>query len=331
MAREIGSEFWDVPQSEADSALFPDTAQWYLSGRYAEKAVIRELCGVRTVAMPSWCCESMIQPFAGAGITVRFYPVYFRQGLRQEIRTDCDALFLMDYFGYTGAAPDLSGYHGVVIRDLTHSLLSRSYADADYYFGSLRKWCGVLTGGYAWGSGIRPAASGDARYAALRKAAMEEKRRFIDQGETGPKDYLAQYAHAEERLEQEGIFQGDPRDAAAAKKLDADFIRARRRKNACVLMDALPDMLMFPSLQQEDTPMFVPVLVPDGKRDQLRRALISQAIYCPIHWPESPLHRLDDRERFIYQNELSLVCDQRYDETDMQRTVDAIRRFLAEA
>ena len=63
----------------------------------------------------------------------------------------------------------------------------------------------------------------------------------------------------------------------------------------------------------------------------LRRALISQAIYCPVHWPESPLHRLDGRERFIYQNELSLVCDQRYDETDMQRTVDAIRRFLAEA
>ena len=81
--------------------------------------------------------------------------------------------------------------------------------------------------------------------------------------------------------------------------------------------------------------MFVPVLVPDGKRNELRRHLINNEIYCPIHWPVSEYHmggshKLDDKTENIYANELSLVCDQRYIEEDMNRMVDVIREFWKE-
>ena len=149
---EIGSEFWDAPICDCKNDLFPISTQWYISGRSALNAIVSEIVhkGCRNIAMPSWCCESMFIPFVNAGIEVFFYPVYFKDGLVQKYNFMCDALFLMDYFGYSSTPPDLSGYKGIVIRDVTHSLFSKRYSDADYYFGSLRKWCGVWTGGYAW-------------------------------------------------------------------------------------------------------------------------------------------------------------------------------------
>ena len=101
MMREIGSEVWDVPIIQAQNTLFPESIQWFLSGRSALKAIINEIKDCHTVSMPSWCCDSMVKPFLDAGMVVRFYPVYWRDGLIQEIKCDCDVLFLMDYFGYT--------------------------------------------------------------------------------------------------------------------------------------------------------------------------------------------------------------------------------------
>lgn len=331
--REIGSEFWNVPTVNRDAGIVPDSAQWYLSGRSALQAVIRDLKDCRTVSMPSWCCDSMVKPFLQAGMDVRFYPVYFKGGLVQDIRFDADVLFLMDYFGYTSDAHEMSSYNGIVIRDMTHSIFSAAYQDADYYFGSLRKWCGVWTGGYAWARDhhrlvMEP--NGDDGYAALREAAMLRKAEYIN-GQRTDKEYLKMLNQAEEALEKVGIAPACDRDIALARKLDVEFIRSRRRANAEVLRAAFPELLIFRGQRAPDCPLFVPILVPDGKRDALRRYLIDNEIYCPVHWPVSEYHRLHEEEKYIYDNELSLVCDQRYIEEDMNRMAGVIKRFWKEA
>ena len=88
---------------------------------------------------------------------------------------------------------DFSDYSGVVIRDLTQSIFCKTYNDADYYFGSLRKWCGILTGGFAFGqnldfdmSAIVPA---NKSYLNLRKQSMESKELYIA-GKTSKKDFM---------------------------------------------------------------------------------------------------------------------------------------------
>lgn len=331
--REIGSEFWDVPVGTVPNGLFPESTQWFLSGRSALQAILHELKDCHSVAMPSWCCDSMVKPFVDAGFEVRFYPVFWQNGLRQEISTNCDVLFLMDYFGYTGPSPDLRGYHGVVIRDVTHSLFSVSYQDADYSFGSLRKWCGIWTGGFCWtqdGHQISTGESDDSGYTALRETAMTQKAAYIF-GQRADKDYLKVFDAAEELLEHAGISPAAERDVQLARRLNAEEIKNRRRANANVLRRAFPDWLVFPTMQKSDCPMFVPVLVPDGSRDALRRHLIAQDIYCPVHWPVSAYHILDGTMTDIYQNELSLVCDQRYTEQDMTRMIETIRQFRKEA
>lgn len=339
MMKEIGSEFWDVPLIEQEINIFPKTTQWFLSGRSALQAIVKELLvkAKKSVAMPSWCCDSMIKPFVDAGMEVSFYPVYSDKVFNQDTNTDCDVLFRMDYFGYTG---DVAVSHPCVVRDVTHSVFSRNYSDADYYFGSLRKWCGVWTGGFAWakdGRQFEIADSDDKGYTLLRKKAMELKESYINDVPDAngnrffDKGYLSVYNKAEELLEDIGIAAASDRDVKCAQTLDIAFIKSRRRKNAEVLMQAFAEQLIFPSLKETDCPMFVPILVPGGKRNALRRFLIDHEIYCPVHWPVSPYHKLQKGpETDLYDNELSLVCDQRYTEQDMFRIVETIHEFWKE-
>ena len=334
---EIGSEFWDVPVKSENNSIFQDGIQWYISGRSALKALLNGMENIKSVSMPSWCCDTMIRPFTDSGIKVDFYPVYFRDGLVQEISFGSDALLVMDYFGYGSEAPDLSEYDGTVIRDVTHSIFTEDRRDADCYFGSLRKWCGVWTEKKKKKNDGTEFLRGDLDlkyYSELRRDAMEKKEQYINgvltDGRSSGKGYLEIFGKAEDYLETAGITQASERDVLLAGKLDVEFIKERRRANAGILMDAAKDMLIFPELRENDCPLFVPVLVPGGKRNELRKYLIDHEIYCPVHWPVSGLHRLGDREREIYDSELSLICDQRYTEEDMERIAETIKQFWRE-
>ena len=326
--REIGSEFWEVPVRETETGLFPATVQWYGSGRAALRAVLADRPEIRTAAVPAWCCDSMIAPFLQAGIDVRFYDAFPGTGPVPA----CDALLSLNYFGYGGTGEE---EHPCVIRDVTHSLFSQSRAEGAYTFGSLRKWCGIRTGGFAWAADGHPLPSGgapDKEYLQLRWTAMEQKARYLEDPAADPeKKYLALFSAAEERLDGgTGIDGADPRDIELAARLDADRIRAARRRNARLLMEAFPEWLLFPELREDDCPLCVPVRVPGGKRDALRRFLIDRQIYCPVHWPLTALHRVSPAAAEIMENELSLVCDQRYNEDDMARIIETVRAFWKE-
>ena len=110
-------------------------------------------------------------------------------------------------------------------------------------------------------------------------------------------------------------------------------VKDKRRCNAQILTDGLKDIdgiKVFADFQDEKKcPLFVPVVIEDGKRDALRSYLIGKDIYCPVHWPLSEYHvGLSARANRIYMQELSLVCDQRYESEDMERTVQEIRKYM---
>lgn len=323
--REIGSEFWSVPVTKSDNRLFPEHTQFFLSGRSALNAILKHK-GFRTAALPSWCCDSMIKPFLDAGIQITFYPVI---GTRQNITNmQCDVMLVMDYFGFSGYSTVPDGYTGVVIRDVTHSLFSGKYDDADYYFGSLRKWCGVYSGGFAWSNkGVieRPQGNNE-EVIRLRKEAMMQKAAYI-QGKTSQKDYLRLFTCAEEQLDEiAGIFQAADEDMDRIRHMDVEYVRQKRRENASVLMEGLTPYCLFQELKSNDCPLFVPIVV--EQRDALRKWLISHDIYCPVHWPLSNMHTLNQNEKDIYLSEISLVCDQRYDTEDMMRIVEVVKEGL---
>lgn len=256
---EIGSEFWSVPVQKNANELFPRQTQWYLSGRSALNAILSSVRG-HTAALPSWCCDSMIKPFLDHGMQVCFYSV---NGSEQNLQgVDADVLLVMDYFGFTGYSKVPKEYRGIVIRDVTHSMFSTQYSDAHFIFGSMRKWCGTWTGGFAWSNceySIPEAKEENFQVINLRKQAMTEKQQYMV-GNTDSKAYLDLFAQAEECLDgMMGYASADSRDIDVALHINASLIRNARRDNAAVLMEELKDYCIFTELKENDCPLFVPI------------------------------------------------------------------------
>ena len=334
--KEIGSEFWDIPVG-GKTISFPPGTEYFLSGRAALSHIINDIKAtgrIESVLLPSYLCETMITPFTREGITVKTYPVYAENGrLKKDLpdKCDADAVLLMDYFGFASeyAAPE---YSCTVIRDMTHSVFTEIPDDAGYSYGSLRKWAGFYTGGFAWKKNSEsfsiPMTEGiNEEFVSLRREAMDMKWEFL-QGKRGDKQYLETFARAEKALDANPFGMADVEDLINITMLDAEKIKTKRRKNAALIMSRLSDYTMFDTLHDNDCPLFVPVLLPKQKRDALRNYLIENRVYCPVHWPVPGSIELSDGERLLYDCELSLICDQRYDEEDILREIQLIESFI---
>ena len=351
---EIGSEFWETDKDvqPGKQHIFSEGERGFLCGRGALHHLILdavESFGMQSVLLPSYCCDSMITPFIENGIGVRFYSVIYTDGeLRCELPKplEKEAIYLMPYFGYE--QEDFYSDQGVsewdvAILDATHSCFTeRAYDDlphnVKYIYASYRKWADIC--GYAPLKKI----NGEFRipdvekqnlaYRDVKLAAAKEKREYILNGKGEKASFLEKYGIAEEILEEDYIGYGPLEEGIDQyADLDVEHIRMVRRENAAYLIDALKAQkeieLMYKQVQEGDCPLCVPVLVKSGKRDALRRFLISKDIYCPVHWPITKYHQFSSEdETTIYQEELSLICDQRYSIGEMQRIADCIIEFF---
>ncbi len=335
MTREIGSEFHRSGFEDGDGLDYPGSGLFVFSGRTAIETVLNENAFIRKALLPSYCCDSMIQPFRDAGIKVGFYPVRFEDGLRIDLKlpADVNAILWCNYFGFHVPMPDLSGFierGGIVIEDITHSFLSdRQYhPQSQYLAASLRKWEPLICGGYC--AAVKgelhhaPLTAPSEDYIRIKTQAMELKAEYLtDPDEQKKPQYLAMFGESNRWV-------AENYSCRAMDRFSLEFLshvnrneqRRIRKRNAGVLYRGLEGKVRFLFPEEDmDCPLFVPILLPD--RDEIRAALTTNRIYCPVHWP-----RPVGCESNLYEQEISLVCDQRYDREDMERIVSVLTSFL---
>ena len=320
MTSEIGSEFESRPSDASNGLSLPSEGTYVFSGRTAITAVIDVLDGVRSALLPSYCCDSMVEPFRRRGINSRFYNVAFDGArLRVILEDEADVLVWCNYFGYCNDMPD---FDGIIIEDITHSLLSKrqNHARSDYLVASLRKWEPVLCGGWCsvhCGGSLPPEG-----FLSMKQQAMQMKAEYLCGGKAEIKNvYLRMFAESNSWLAKnyEGLLMDDA-SLDYVSRIDIEAQRSIRRENARTLYTSLRNHVSFLLPEGEmDCPLFVPIVIPEG-RDELQKALVARGIYCPVHWP----HPQAACESNLYKMELSLVCDQRYTPEDMERMAAAI-------
>ena len=337
---EIGSEFPIANIEQSDGITFPFPAKDHLltfSGRTAIETILSSI-KVRKALLPSYCCESILVPFKQAGIEISFFDVTYQDGLHIDLKVDedVDLLFWCNYFGFHHAVPDLREFKsrgGVVIEDVTHSFFSKQVPIGDYIVASLRKWEPLLCGGYCGSldktlnhlSIKRPPNT----YLFCKRAAMELKKDYLESGKASLKSkYLQLFKESNQWVGNN--YSGLQIDEYSEAYLNSVNIKQhikRRRDNAKRLYYGLNDVPYIHFLFQEsymDCPLFVPIVVQREFRDIVQNGLIKRGIYCPVHWP----HPDASCESNLYDIELSLVCDHRYDAVDMDIIVSAVREIV---
>lgn len=344
---ELGSEFWNAPQRDIAVELPDKNTQFVLSGRTALELVARDLITerkIRSVCLPAYCCDSILFPFQRSGLELRFYDVLpSADGMRRVLPENhgCDAVLLLDYFGFSQAetaelAKRERDRGTAVIADRVQSLYSESDAVqyADYSVTSWRKWffsCAAAAKKHSGVWSVKFSKPANAQYISLRKEAAKQKAAYLEQGIGDKQAFLDGFAHAEDLL---GIdfsdYEADPKSVDALRSLDVPFLKQRRRENAIVIFEALNELdnpsirPLFPQMGVDDTPLFVPVLVDPAIRADLRRFLIQNQVYCPIHWPDAQT----GGGATLYASELSLLCDQRYTAEDIKLEMNLIKEYF---
>ena len=332
---EIGSEF-HRDRIEAGSGLkLPCNGHLGFSGRTAIETVLREISWVKKAVLPSYCCDSMIEPFRNKGIEIEFYPVDFRDEIQIEVTIpdDADVFLWCNYFGFYSKMPDMTNFicrGGIVIEDITHRLLSVNQYDpqSKYLVASVRKWEPINCGGYCASVDgelhYKPHTFPDSTFIEKKKAAMDLKKQYLqDHDEQKKKKYLSMFKETNNWLaENYSNLAIDEWSQEYLSRADIEGQRKRRIKNAQILYNGLQDRVqfLFPP-DKMDCPLFVPILL--NNRDVIRSALIANNIYCPAHWPKPK-----GCESNIYDMELSLVCDQRYNDESMDRIISILRELL---
>lgn len=357
---EIGSEFWTdcTPRSNHGEFTMRPKGIYAthsvietLSGRTALEHIVELLVkeGKKTAYLPSYCCHTMIEPFLSHGVQVSFYDVVTDDGgLKRNVvkNNQADVILLMDYFGHTDSETSVIAHQQkeagkTVIYDATHSLYSNiDYTPYDYVYGSYRKWidinCGFLAkDGEFEAASVTQNIAGDEPYPRIRTELFDLKAGYMSGKAIEKSSFLDKINVAEAILEEQYHHKlPDGRSLDVLRTANADFIKYQRRLNADALIDGINGInasrirTINAKLSPDDTPLFVPVLVDTECRDALRRHLVNDFIYCPIHWPYSEMHRAAGPARKLFDAELSLICDQRYGREDMDRITESIRTFF---
>lgn len=301
--------------------------------------------------MPAWCCDSMLASFLAHGIEVKFYDVSLETRMDtndhelsfnlsrirefENIISACtDILYVTNYFGYENslAIETVKRYkkHGaIILYDRTHSFLmvDEEYQElADYHFASIRKWMGVVGGAVVNGLTEEPTLK-ECPYASVKEKAMRDKFHYL-QGDTRivKDDFLKAFGKFGHHLAEDyQNYEMDDLSYALYTQEDMKLMAKIRIENAAYLHENLKGVKFIGHLTDKAVPLFVPIFFESKeKRDAVRKALIENQIYCPVHWPRPQQIPADFAVNQIVDTELSVICDQRYGLEDMKEITKII-------
>lgn len=352
---EIGSEFWIEGYQDNAHCLFgsEQSALFVLSGRTALDFVIKDIKTEReltSVSLPSYCCESMLEPFIRNNVSIYFYDVYCNEDGIQcayDSNVATDAVLFLDYFGYSNPyllhfVKQAQTAGKIVIYDRTHMLNSHPSVETctDYSFCSYRKWFYANAASVMKNNGGRWHISyadlrSNTQYTNLRNVAARLKQEYINDKSVDKREYLRKFSEAEELLDRDyEDYVAEFESVQRIKNIDMIGITKKRRENSERLTAGLRSLgfswLFLPLnvVRECDCPLFVPVIVEKELRDIVRARLIDNSIYSPIHWPFSKQHYrcgLVESDQSLYGREISLICDQRYGFSDMDRIIETVK------
>ena len=320
------------------------------SGRGAIKLLLSNLPQVKVALLPEYTCSSVISPMEEVGVTCCYYPVNKDFSVNAEILFDLiekhspQMVYFQSYYGFDTLKSIGQAYHSIqqkgilIVEDITHSwLCDFNTTEADYSVASLRKWLEIPDGGvllsnkHTLGFGMNGEES-DGIVSEFVKASELKEKYFSTSDPSDKEAFRQHYVNAKDMLQEDTtVYCMSAMAKSVLAQTDFGQIVRRRRENAAILHQNIKNKWVETcgvDFTAESTPLYYPVYV-KGDRSKLQKELAGKDIYCPVHWPIPPQasQSISEKGLFIYSHVLSLICDQRYDEDDMDAIVQVINNY----
>lgn len=290
----------------------------------------------RKAWLPSYLCEAVALGFQAAAIPIEFFPVN-EQLVCENIQwleyvQPGDLVLRINYFGFLNRDP----VFGEAIRrgawlvdDAAQALLTKGVGDAArFVVYSPRKFVGVPDGGF-----LVPMISDPKEWPALQPVTSSwwleafsatQLRRDFDLGSSS-RDWFSKFQNAEQTAPNGAFVMSEFSGQLLDHAFDYSTIADRRRANYRHLLKHLHDFALFQELPEGVVPLGFPVRIQN--RDAVRQELMQAKVFPPIHWPLKGLVP----DAFIASHclageTMTLPCDQRYDDADMQRISEGFLR-----
>lgn len=282
------------------------------------EAIRRADPSARTFLLPSYLCGSLLDPFARAGLDIRFVPL--AEGLRLPVEdlerlvttSGAAGLLFINYFGHPVSEPERNAVADLkkkfwVIEDCVPGGLveqrGRGIGDVGHFaFTSFRKYTPLPDGALVWNrselSIEAPVAVDACAWVRLRALGKVLRDEFLRQGseslfaiEPIERAFLELFAASENLLDASGGERGPSHLSANLGGFDLEEAAMQRRENGRRLHARFegerPEWAepLLPAPGERDAPSFLPLRCRDrAYRDGLQGHLGRDGIFCAIHW-----------------------------------------------
>ncbi len=337
--RSIGGEFEiDLGMLRGIDLNFNSSLFLFSTGRMALKVILchlKKTLAKNVIHLPYYICSSVVEVCITEGFELKFYEINSAFELSMEYLDNIqfnEVLLTVCYFGIVSDndiikkvknnRPDI---HCISDHVMSYWTLQSTYSD--YSFTSLRKHFAIPEGGIIYSK----------RSLNFKEWTTKENSFYLDKYiaatfkflNTSDSIFLHFFQNGERKLDEE--ITEITKASVLANHLynNTNFIEFAeiRLANAKYVYDKGNEVgldFIF-SYDGKSIPQHIPIWVNDSQK--LRKALFSENIFLPIHWPVHD-YNLDSKTSLkMNANSISLVIDQRYNEDDMHRLVMTVSEF----
>jgi hypothetical protein len=338
MTMVIGGEFEiDISVANHKNIDIKFDGFFYSSGRAALYNILYYLDTEKKITkiyLPDYLCPSIIDTVGMFNFETLYYPILPNLEIDMNYFVDKNlnsaALLVINYFGgieLDKSISELKRFDSSVciIEDNVQALCAMfNKTEADFSFTSFRKYLPVPDGGWVKSkySGL-PEYSAKNTFAAYKIAGGILKK-YRNTGYIDDKIYLELFSKGEKLIDQNLKYAMSDSTAHIISTLDLNNIADKRKENASYLVKRLHELGInsIVDFMPAKVPLFVPVRIKN--RNEIRKLLFENNIFCPIHWAVTNSELKRGLE--MSQNELSLVIDQRYNLKDMDRIINVLEQ-----
>ncbi len=274
---------------------------------------------IKKIFLPSYICDSVIDICLKENVDINYYCIdnNFRPIIDFELN-DGEYLYIINYYGQlTNEEIKIfkSKYDNIIIDNI-QAFFQENINNIDTIY-TCRKFFGVSDGAYLY-TNCKLQKKLD------RDSSIDRIKYLLGRYEFSAQEYFLSYRENEENLDNLEIKEMSAITSNILKSIDYNYVKEKREDNYKIYFENFKNINKLNNLICPIGPYMYPLLVENGKKIKLE--LQNKKIFIPTFWPN-----IDDNNKldsYLKDNIISLPCDQRYNEEDINYIIKTILELL---